>query len=69
MQTSSILNQAVVVGLVTSQLPPLQDTPPIIMVDLLQPVDFLHQQIRLTYYMHWFLTSTNMVDLLQAVNF
>jgi hypothetical protein len=35
MQTFSILNQAVVVGLVTYQLPPLQNTPPITMTDLL----------------------------------
>jgi hypothetical protein len=37
-QTFSILNQAVVVGLVTSQLPPLQNTPPITMTDLLQAI-------------------------------
>jgi hypothetical protein len=40
MQMSSILSQAIVVGLATSRLPPLQDTPPITTVDLLQVVDF-----------------------------
>ncbi len=39
MQASFILNQVVVVGLVLSQLPPCQDTPPITMADLLQVVD------------------------------
>ncbi len=40
MQTFSILNQAiVVVGLATCWLPPLQNTPPITMTDLLQVVN------------------------------
>jgi hypothetical protein len=39
-QVSSILNRAIVVGLATSQLPPLQNTPPINMADLLQAIDF-----------------------------
>ncbi len=39
MQVSSILSQTVVVGLTTSRLPPFHDTPPIVMVDLLQAVD------------------------------
>jgi hypothetical protein len=38
MQASSILSLAVVVGLVISQLSPLQDTPPITMADLLQAI-------------------------------
>jgi hypothetical protein len=38
MQTSSILSQVIVVSLTTSQLPPLQDAPPIAMIDLLQVV-------------------------------
>jgi hypothetical protein len=42
MQGSSILNQAIVVGLSISRLPPLQDTSPIIMVDLLQAINFEH---------------------------
>jgi len=40
MQASSILSQAIIVGLITSQLPPLQDTPPITTVNLLQAVNF-----------------------------
>jgi hypothetical protein len=40
MQTSSILSQAVAIGLVTSRLPPLQDTPTITIADLLQAVGF-----------------------------
>jgi hypothetical protein len=40
MQASSILNQAVAIGLATSRLPPLQDTPPITIADLLQVVGF-----------------------------
>jgi len=39
-QVSSILNWAIAVGLATSQLPPLQNTPPITMADLLQAIDF-----------------------------
>jgi hypothetical protein len=35
MQMSSILNWAIAASLVTSQLPPLQNTPPIAMADLL----------------------------------
>jgi len=42
MQVSSIWSQVVVVGLTTSWLPPIQDTPPITMVDLLQDTDFWH---------------------------
>ncbi len=34
MQTSSILSQTIAIGLTTSQLPPLQDTPPITMANL-----------------------------------
>ncbi len=40
MQTSSILNWVIVVGLAIPQLPPLQNTPPITMAGLLQAVDF-----------------------------
>jgi hypothetical protein len=40
MQASSILSQAAAIDLVISRLPTLQDTPPIIMVNLLQMVDF-----------------------------
>jgi len=39
MQASSILSRVVAVSLATSQLPPLQDTPPITMIDLLQAID------------------------------
>jgi hypothetical protein len=42
MQTSSILSWVVVVGLATSWLSPLQDTPPITTVNLLQVVGFWH---------------------------
>jgi hypothetical protein len=38
MQTFSILSWVVRIGLITSQLPPLQNTPPIAMVNLLQVV-------------------------------
>jgi hypothetical protein len=40
MQVSSILSQAIAVDLFTSRLPPLQDAPPITMIDLLQVVTF-----------------------------
>jgi hypothetical protein len=50
LQASSILNRVVVVGLTTSQLPPLQDTTPISMTDLLQVTDFLYEKIQPTYY-------------------
>jgi hypothetical protein len=50
MQTSSILSRMIVVGLVTSWLPPLQDTSPIITANLLQVVGFLHGEIWPTYY-------------------
>ncbi len=40
LQASSILNRAVVVGLLISQLPPLQDTSPISMTNLLQMANF-----------------------------
>jgi len=45
MQVSSILNQAIAIGLTTSQLSPLQNTPPITTADLLQVVNFLHVNI------------------------
>jgi hypothetical protein len=54
MQVSSILSRAVVVGLATSRLPPLQNTPPITTADLLQTIGFWH---------------INMVDLPQAVDY
>jgi hypothetical protein len=38
MQASSILNQVIAVGLITSQLPPFQNVPPIATIDLLQVV-------------------------------
>ncbi len=40
MQTSSILSRAVAVSLIISQLPPLQNTPPITTTNLLQAVGF-----------------------------
>jgi hypothetical protein len=40
MQASSILSWVVVIGLASSQFPPLQDTPPITMTDILQAVGF-----------------------------
>jgi hypothetical protein len=49
MQASSILSWAVVIGLATSWLSPLQDTPPITIAGLLQVVDFWHGKIKLTY--------------------
>jgi hypothetical protein len=49
MQAPSILSRAIVLGLVTSWLPPLQDTPPIIMANLLQVMGFLHGEILPTY--------------------
>jgi hypothetical protein len=39
MQAFSILSRVVAVSLTTSQLPPLQDTPPTTMIDLLQVID------------------------------
>jgi hypothetical protein len=39
MQTSSILSQIIMIGLTTSQLPPFQNTAPIVIVDLLQAVN------------------------------
>jgi hypothetical protein len=44
MQASSILSWVVTVGLVTSQLPPLQYAPPITTTDLLQAVSWLLRQ-------------------------
>jgi hypothetical protein len=54
--------------LTTSQLPPLQDTPPISTTNLLQMVDFLYGKIWPTYYKRsilyidrfWFLLSPNL---------
>jgi hypothetical protein len=40
MQASSILSEAIAIGLITSQLPPLQNTSPITTTDLLQVVSF-----------------------------
>ncbi len=40
MQASSILSRMVAMGLVTSQLPPLQNTPPITVANLLQAIGF-----------------------------
>jgi hypothetical protein len=54
MQMSSILSRAIVIGLATSQLPPLQNTLCIAMADLLQAVGFWH---------------VNMANLLQAIGF
>jgi len=54
MQASSILSQVIAISLATSQLPPLQDTPPITTTDLLQVVDFQH---------------VNMADLPQAIDY
>jgi hypothetical protein len=54
MQVSSILSQAVAIGLATSRLPPVQDTPPITTTDLLQAIGFWH---------------INMADLPQAVSY
>jgi len=53
--------------LATSQLPPLEDTPPISTTNLLQMVDFLYGKIQPTYYKRsilyidkfWFLVSPN----------
>jgi len=42
MQASFILSQAIAIDLATSWLPPLQNTPPITMADLLQAIDFWH---------------------------
>jgi hypothetical protein len=41
MQASSVLSRAIATGLATSQLPPLQITPPITTTDLLQAINFL----------------------------
>jgi hypothetical protein len=54
MQTSSILSQAIAIGFIISQLPTLQDTPPITTTDLLQAVNFWH---------------VTMADLPQAINY
>jgi hypothetical protein len=53
-QASSILSQAIVIGLTTSWLPPLQNTPPITMADLLQAIGFWH---------------VNMANLPQAISY
>jgi hypothetical protein len=45
MQTSSILSLVVMVGLIASWLPPLQDTSPIAPIDLLQVVNCLNGEI------------------------
>jgi hypothetical protein len=45
MQTSSILNQAIAVGLGTSWLPPLQYAPPITMTNLLQAIGCWDKEI------------------------
>jgi len=45
MQASSILSRAIVVSLTISQLPPLQNTPPITTTNLLQAVGFWHVNI------------------------
>ncbi len=50
LQASSILNQAIVVSLTTSQLPPLQNTFPISRTNLLPVADFLYEEIQRTYY-------------------
>jgi hypothetical protein len=50
LQTSSILNWARAIGLTTSWLPPLRDTPPITMANLLQVIGFWHRKIQSTYY-------------------
>jgi hypothetical protein len=62
-QMSSILSRTVAIGLATSWLPPLQNTPPITMVDLLQAIDFWHKNmVNLPQALHSeheiFLTST-----------
>jgi hypothetical protein len=49
MRMSSILSQAITIGLVTSWFPPLQNTPPITTADLLQPSIF-DTYIWLTYH-------------------
>jgi hypothetical protein len=54
MQVSSILSWVVVVRLTIFRLPPLQDTPPITMIDLLQAIEFQHR---------------NMADLPQVVSY
>ncbi len=51
MQASFILSWAVAIDLPISRLPPLQDTPPIIMVDLLQMINFWHGGMQPPYYM------------------
>jgi hypothetical protein len=51
LQAFSILSWAIDVNLFTSQLPPLEETPPIITIDLLQMIDSWHRKIRLTYCM------------------
>ncbi len=45
MQMPSIVSRAIVVGLTISQLPPLQDTPPITTTDLLQAIGVWHQNM------------------------
>ncbi len=45
LQTSSILSWAIAVGLATSQLPPLENAPPITTTDLLQGVDCWDKEI------------------------
>jgi hypothetical protein len=54
MQMSSILSRVIAIGVATSQLPPLQNTLLITMIDLLQAIDFWH---------------VNMADLPQVVSY
>jgi len=56
MQASSILSWAIVVGLVTSWLSFLYDTPPNITIDLLQAIDFWYGEIHPTHY-SWPITN------------
>jgi hypothetical protein len=50
LQASSIWSRVITICLATFWLPPLQDTPPITMTNLLQAVDFWHGKIQMTYY-------------------
>jgi len=53
-KVTSILSQAIIVGLATSWLPPLNDTSPISTIDLLQVANFWYGKIWPTYYKQLF---------------
>jgi hypothetical protein len=60
MQASSILCSLVIIGLVISRLPPLQDTPPITTTNLLQVIDLTSSKFSLFPFSYSFLHFLNL---------